>query len=89
MILRTVYGIEIRGPDDRHIGMARRLTEVGEAIAVPGNFPVESMPVLRYLPPWFPGGGFKKWADDAKRDISYIVDSLFDHAKATGVSSLR
>ena len=69
--------------------MARRLTEVGEAIAVPGNFPVESMPVLRYLPPWFPGGGFKKWAADAKRDISYIVDSLFDHAKATGVSSLR
>lgn len=56
--------------------------DVGEAILRPGNFPVEAFPALRYLPTWFPGGGFKVWAEEARRDITYIWGYLFDRAKA-------
>ncbi len=86
----TIYGIEIREPHNKYYRMVERMGEVAEAATVPGNFPVEAFRVLRYLPSWFPGGGFKTWAADAKRDISLIVDHLFDNAKdaAAAVSYL-
>ncbi|KAM5546226.1 hypothetical protein V8D89_000352 [Ganoderma adspersum] len=77
----TIYGIEIREPDDKHYRMVERMGEVAEAATIPGNFPVEAFPTLRYLPSWFPGGGFKKWAADANRDIAHTVSHLFDGAK--------
>ena len=85
----TIYGIEIREPHDKYYRMVERMGEVAEAATVPGNFPVESFPVLRYLPSWFPGGGFKTWAADAKRDIARVVDHLFDGAKEAAVGSIR
>nr|VWP02625.1 Candidapepsin (EC (ACP) (Aspartate protease) (Secreted aspartic proteinase) (SAPT) [Ganoderma boninense] len=66
-ILKVIYGIEIREANDRHYEMVDRMRAVAETISIPGNFPVEAFPVLRYLPSWFPGGGFKMWAADAKR----------------------
>ena len=62
--------------------MLDRMAEVGEAILLPGNFPVEVFPILRYLPSWFPGGRFKTWAEVARRDVGHIVDHLFEGAKA-------
>ena len=84
----VIYGIEIREAHDEHFKMVERMGEVGEAILIPGKFPVEAFPVLRFLPSWFPGGGFKKFAADAKRDISYIVDHLFETAKTVMVDAL-
>ncbi|KAM5541819.1 hypothetical protein V8D89_004548 [Ganoderma adspersum] len=80
MVMGVVYGIEIREPHDKYFQMVERMAEVAETILIPGNFPVEAFPALRYLPTWFPGGGFKKWAPASKRDILYTVDHLFDGA---------
>ena len=81
-----MYGIEVRDPNDKYYHMIERMGLVGEEIVVPGRFPVEAFPILRYLPSWFPGGGFKKWAADAKRDISSTVDYLFERSKSATVS---
>ncbi len=90
IVMGAIYGIEIREPHDKYYHMVERMAEVGEEILIPGRFPVEAFPSLRYLPSWFPGGGFKKWAADAKRDILHTVDYLFDGAKSVVVSlSLR
>ena len=45
----TIYGIEIREPDDKHYRMVERMGEVAEAATIPGNFPVEAFPALRYM----------------------------------------
>ncbi|PIL25374.1 cytochrome P450 [Ganoderma sinense ZZ0214-1] len=82
IVMGALYGIELREPHDKYYHMVERMGEVGEEILIPGRFPVEAFPVLRYLPSWFPGGGFKKWAADAKRDISSIVDYLFEGSKS-------
>ncbi|PIL29425.1 cytochrome P450 [Ganoderma sinense ZZ0214-1] len=89
--MRAIYGIEVpRKKDDKYYQMLERMAEVAEAILLPGKFHVEALPVLRYLPAWFPGGGFKTWAADAKRDLAYILDYLFSGAKAVmGDSSRR
>ncbi len=81
----VIYGIEAREPNDRYYKMVERMGEIAETVSIPGNFPVEAFPILRYLPWWFPGGGFKKWAEDAKCDLLCITKSLAEGAE--GVSS--
>ncbi|PIL25375.1 cytochrome P450 [Ganoderma sinense ZZ0214-1] len=81
IMMGATYGIEIREPHDKYYHMIERMGGVGEEIMIPGRFLVEAFPILRYLPSWFPGGGFKKWAADAKRDISSIVNHLFEDSK--------
>lgn len=82
IFMETNYGIEIRERDDKYYHMLERMVEIGEAIVLPGNFLVEAFLALCYLPSWFPGGGFKTWVEDAKRDLAYILDYLFNGAKA-------
>ncbi|RPD64516.1 cytochrome P450 98A3 [Lentinus tigrinus ALCF2SS1-7] len=81
-VMRIVYGIELDESQGLYFDIVERMGEVGEEIAVPGRFPVESLPFLRFLPAWFPGGGFKRWAAEAKRDILHGRNYLFTSAKA-------
>ncbi|KIJ25993.1 hypothetical protein M422DRAFT_236734 [Sphaerobolus stellatus SS14] len=37
--------------------------------ALPGNFLVDTLPILRYVPSWIPGGGFKKTAKEWHRVV--------------------
>nr|VWP00396.1 Uncharacterized protein [Ganoderma boninense] len=94
----AIYGISDSAREDsededgseRYHKVLERMAEVGEAILLPGNFAIEAFPVLRHLPAWFPGGAFKRWAEEARRDIAYGVDYLFAGAKAaTGDSATR
>lgn len=87
IIMEVVYGIKVHEPNDKYFKMVGRMAEIAQTIAIPGNFLVEAFPLLRYLPSWFPGGGFKKWAKHAKQDLLYIVESLFEGAKDGKVSS--
>ena len=86
-VTEVVYGIKVHKPDDKYFKMVERMAEIAQTIAIPGNFLVEAFPPLRHLPSWFPGGGFKEWANHAKQDLSYIVESLFEGDKGGKVSS--
>lgn len=83
----SIYGIHMHDHRDEHYGMTGRMSEVVVALSDPKHFSVEAFPVLLHLPSWFPGGGFKKWTTDAKRDILYIADHLFHAAKDMMVCS--
>lgn len=80
--MRIAYGIELHESNDKYLAMVERVAQIGEEIGVPGRFPVEAIPWLRFLPSWFPGAGFNKFAADAKRDILFTLDFLFETAKA-------
>ncbi|PIL25357.1 cytochrome P450 [Ganoderma sinense ZZ0214-1] len=82
MVMGAIYGLEIREPDDKYYHMIERMGDIAEQIVIPGRFPVEAFPGLRYLPSWFPGCGFKKWAEDARRDMLITVDALFENSKS-------
>ena len=86
MFIGAIYGIELCELQDQYYQTVERVAEVAEALVIPGNFPVEAFPMLRYLPSWFPGGGFKAWAANAKEDILHTVDDLFHGAKDRMVS---
>ena len=80
-MLQVVYGIKPKTLNDQYFARVERMADVAEEITVPGRFPVEAVPALRHLPSWFPGGRFKKWAREAKHDITDTVDALYNAAK--------
>ena len=88
-VMRITYGIELSEANDKYFMMVQRLAEIGEDIAVPGRYPVEAFPLLRFLPAWFPGAYFKRYAKRARRDILSIRDQLFDSAKTAMVIMQR
>ena len=87
--MRVVYGIELHEPQDKYYTMVEQIAHTGAEIAVPGRFLVEAIPQLRYLPAWVPGGGFKRWAAEAKRNITNALNSLFESAMVAMVSLTR
>ncbi|KZT64716.1 cytochrome P450 [Daedalea quercina L-15889] len=51
------------------------------AVLVPGKFLVDSFPLLRYIPAWFPGAGFKAFANDARRSLNRLLDEPYNQVK--------
>ena len=39
------------------------------------------LPTVKYVPAWFPGAGFKKFARIAKENIDNLVNLPFQHVK--------
>ncbi|KAH9926307.1 cytochrome P450 98A3 [Epithele typhae] len=76
-LMRVAYGVDLEEPNDRYFQVVERVSAVGEEISVPGRFPVEGLPSLRYIPEWFPGGAFKRWSAEAKRYFQESVNTLY------------
>lgn len=68
--------------------MLERIAEIGGEIAKPGRFAVEAIPMLRFLPLWFPGAGFRRFAAEAKHEMMTILNNVYDAAKGAMVSAL-
>lgn len=54
-ILSTAYGIEVLPSSDPYVAVAEDALDSIAKVAVPGAFLVESIPLLKYIPEWFPG----------------------------------
>jgi hypothetical protein len=57
-----VYGISVQESDDPYISIAEEALEGLSTAGVPGAFWVDLLPILKYVPSWFPGASFKKKA---------------------------
>ncbi|KAF9260434.1 cytochrome P450 [Marasmius fiardii PR-910] len=67
IILEIVYGYHIKDNNDPYVKMAdEALVGVTQA-GIPGSFLVDFIPLLKYVPAWFPGADFKVKADIWKR----------------------
>ena len=75
--MRVAYGIELDEHNDKYFEIVERIGMVGETIAAPGRFPVEALPILNYLPSWFPGGGFKKFGAEGRALIHSSLNTLY------------
>ena len=57
--LSIAYGLPIKEKNDPHIEIAKKALSTFNEAAVPNNFLVNVIPVLRFVPDYFPGAGFK------------------------------
>ncbi|EDR09884.1 uncharacterized protein LACBIDRAFT_189858 [Laccaria bicolor S238N-H82] len=92
-VMNISYGLTVLEYDDPYITNAeeslRGLTEAG----VPGAFLVDLLPILKHVPAWFPGAGFRRKAAHYAVVNTDLVDLPFkavkrEMAKGTAVPSV-
>ncbi|KAI8214231.1 Multifunctional cytochrome P450 monooxygenase [Colletotrichum sp. SAR 10_76] len=76
VILNIVYGYNAEQfKKDPLTGMMNDAMEHFAYAATPGNFLVDIIPILRYVPEWFPGAGWKKIANKWAAELKETVDT--------------
>lgn len=80
------YGYQVADGDDPYVDLANEAMEQFAASAAPGAFLVDIFPVLRFVPEWFPGAGFKKTARAWRQTFMNMADVPFAYVKAQMVS---
>ncbi|KAH9918445.1 cytochrome P450 [Fomitopsis serialis] len=91
--MRVAYGYDVsQGPGEDHfVTLAEELARLTAKASKPGRWLVDSFPMLRYIPAWFPGAGFKRWARTARIITHEFAAAPYMYAKnaaiANGISS--
>jgi hypothetical protein len=62
MIMKSMYGITIKGKDDPLVTQHEEALELIGGAAIPGAYLVDIIPALRHVPAWMPGAGFQRIA---------------------------
>ncbi|THU86325.1 cytochrome P450 [Dendrothele bispora CBS 962.96] len=69
IILRATYGITTREEQDRYVSLVNRAVIGIVHAGNHGSYLVDRLPLLKWIPSWFPGAGFKRnakiWAENS------------------------
>ncbi|KAJ6549064.1 cytochrome P450 [Mycena vulgaris] len=79
VIMSVAYGIDVLPADDPHIALAEETVQSFNDAN--GRFLVDVMPVLKYVPDWLPGAGFKRKAKAWRKLTRALNDVPFAEVK--------
>ncbi|KAJ2918114.1 hypothetical protein MD484_g2319, partial [Candolleomyces efflorescens] len=80
--ISIAYGLDIKPLNDPYIEIAEQALQGLAAGAAP-TWLVDSLPVLKYVPPWFPGASFRRKAEEWRVWATKLVEvPFFDAQKA-------
>lgn len=65
--MSVMYGHDMQPKDDHLVLIAEEATAKLSNSIFPGAAAVNIFPVLRHLPAWFPGAGFKRYALETRK----------------------
>lgn len=82
VILKMTYGIDCAPANDPWIAMSEELGHITTHAGEPGRWLVDSFPWLAYIPTWFPGAGFKRWALEARKTAINLVYMPYQKVKS-------
>lgn len=83
------YGITIQEDNDPAVYIAETALASLAVAANPGTFLVDTFPIMRYIPSWFPGAGWKKKAEYWRRIGEIFANGSWDTAKEQVVRIMR
>ncbi|EKM54974.1 uncharacterized protein PHACADRAFT_142793 [Phanerochaete carnosa HHB-10118-sp] len=83
-ILHITYGLDIQDHDDPYIAAAERGGQIASACMIPGSYLVDLVPILKYVPEWFPGAGFKRQAREWRKEVEHTINAPFAAIKTRG-----
>ncbi|KDQ13185.1 hypothetical protein BOTBODRAFT_175790 [Botryobasidium botryosum FD-172 SS1] len=89
VIMTTTYGIKVKSYQDRYLSMIKTTTDTINKVFLPGSVYVDVLPILKYVPAWFPGAQFKRNAAEWRLLSEEMVNKPFEHvvnAMATGTA---
>ncbi|EJU00371.1 cytochrome P450 [Dacryopinax primogenitus] len=82
VIMKIAYGYKIKARDDPFVAAVEEAFINGYIITTPGRWLVDSFPILRFLPEWFPGANFKKKARYYREQMHGAYQGPLDWVKA-------
>jgi hypothetical protein len=88
VIMEISYGVRDPEYTKALIDDAEALVAGFGEVAVPGRFLVDLFPILRYVPSWLPGAGWKKRLDVIAAKSRNMHQRTFDDAKERVVSAM-
>ena len=80
-IMKIGYGIAVQETNDPYISVAEEVLDGLTRAGVPGAFLVDLVPILKYVPSWFPGAGFQKKAARWREANNTMAEKPFRHVK--------
>ncbi|RXW12655.1 hypothetical protein EST38_g13199 [Candolleomyces aberdarensis] len=80
-ILSIAYGIQIQQENDPYLEMSEAGVLPLVVAAVPGAFLVDSIPLLKYVPAWFPGASFQRKALEWRILARNMIEMPYTEAK--------
>ena len=72
------YSIDIRPYNDPYIEIAEEAVRVSAELMVPGAFLVDIIPILKYVPEWFPGAKFQRKASMMRNHAAITRNKTFE-----------
>ncbi|KAG9074745.1 hypothetical protein FS749_013664 [Ceratobasidium sp. UAMH 11750] len=81
-IMSTVYGYTVTSSDDYFVRSVQTVIENFSHAALPGNFLVNLIPWLKYVPEWVPGTEWKRTIRGWRQQRDSIIQETYDWAKA-------
>ena len=79
--MKIGYGIDVQDSDDPYISIAEKVLNGSAEAGVTGAFWVDLFPILKYVPSWFPGGGFQKKAAFVREGANTMAEKPFRYVK--------
>ncbi|KAJ2928447.1 hypothetical protein H1R20_g8644, partial [Candolleomyces eurysporus] len=80
-ILSIAYGIEIQQKNDPYLEISEAGVLPLVVAGVPGAFLVDSIPLLKYVPAWFPGASFQRKAREWRKLARNMIEMPYAEAK--------
>jgi len=84
--ITLAYGLEIQENNDANLEIAEKAMVGLMAAVAPGAFLVDSIPLLKYVPSWMPGAGFKRKAEEWNSWAKNMMEIPFMAAQSAIVS---
>ena len=79
--MKISYGIAVQESDDPYILVAEEVMSGVAEVGIPGTFWVDLIPILKYVPSWFPGAGFQRRAARWKEAVNTMVEKPFRYVQ--------
>ena len=87
IILKISHGYTIAPNDDPFVKLADEALLIFSAALTPNAHIVDVFPILRFLPEWLPGMGFKKSAKEFRKVVMDFLNKPFAFVKHQMVST--
>ncbi|KAJ7230946.1 cytochrome P450 [Mycena rebaudengoi] len=81
LIMSIAYGIDTLPSNDPYMETAEAAIDAIMQAAIPGRYLVDMIPILKYVPAWFIGAGFKRHARESRNLTVKMVQLPFKAAK--------
>ena len=87
--LSMTYSIKVQPYDDPYIKIAEEAMGTASELLIPGAFLVDIIPILKYVPEWFPGARFQSKAAVMRKHAAIMRNATFEATEEIMVCNIH